>query len=141
MRLYARILMIALAAANAACTPSGESRPDAAPTVTAALPDAASADCTGHFRLETHHFGTGKSECKKGPGVTFSADADRELPIGLTCDYTLTYIDPAQGSGHIACSDGSHGEVSFNEFDARDGIAAVKLTDGREITLTYNKGS
>ncbi|WP_395020611.1 hypothetical protein [Dongia sp.] len=96
------------------------------------------ANCTGHFQFDTEHSGTGNSECRVGRGVAFSAKTEDQLTPGLACNYALFYASANNGTGELACSDGSTGVFKFQEdSNHRNGAFAVKLKDGRVFRFTY----
>jgi hypothetical protein len=96
------------------------------------------ANCTGHFEFDTEHAGTGNSDCRIGRGVAFSAKTEDKVTPGLVCNYALFYESANNGTGELACSDGSTGAFKFQEdSNHRNGEFAVKLKDGRAFQFTY----
>jgi len=127
----APFLLVAVGLTIGGCTASQE---------TAKIPpvNTASADCTGHFQFDTAQYGTGQSECKKMRGVAFSAKTEDKLAAGLACNYALTYTGEHNGTGEVACGDGSTGALEFRESsNHREGQITVKLKDGRTFQFTY----
>lgn len=98
----------------------------------------AGANCTGNFQFDSEHSGTGNSDCRIGRGVAFSAKTEDKVTPGLACNYALFYSSANNGTGELACSDGSTGVFKFQEdSNHRNGRFAVKLKDGRAFQFTY----
>ena len=96
-------------------------------------------ECVGSLHFDTTHDAAGESQCRNGHHVPFSAHTDSNLSLGLICTYTLSYSDPATGTGQIVCNDDSKGNLTFEDTDRKHGLATAHMTDGREISLFYTR--
>jgi hypothetical protein len=142
-----RLVALGFAFLSAACaekTETNKAQSDASPAVLRDIRpsagfDATGADCAGRLYRDTATTVSGASECKNGASVSFSGHTDMSLDAGLSCDYALFYTDRAQGTGRIACTDGSTGTFAFEELDTTHGLAAVRMKDGRRFMLTYTQ--
>jgi len=104
----------------------------------AALPDRATADCTGTLAFISSRRFEGRSTC----GAGFQGFAKNSLPIGTQCVFSASEQGRRAGivlsSGHFACSDGSRGTVNFEAMlHGSSGNAVATTEDGRVVTLYY----